>query len=74
MELLELIIDRGLASVGGVLPPTSHVIQHLTLGLGDVHKRQRRVMSPAFGLVEVKALYPHFTRCANSVSGYPIQA
>lgn len=34
---------------------------------GATHKRQRRAMTPAFGLVESKALYPHFTRCADSV-------
>ena len=34
---------------------------------GDVHKRQRRAMAPAFGLVEAKALYPYFTRYSNSV-------
>ncbi|KAF9785284.1 cytochrome P450 [Thelephora terrestris] len=50
MEMLALVLDKGLASVGG-----------------DAHKRQRRVISPAFGLVESKALYPYFARCANSI-------
>ena len=27
---------------------------------GDVHKRHKRVMAPAFGLVEAKALLPYF--------------
>ena len=31
-------------------------------------------MSPAFGPVEAKALYPYFTRCADSVSCCPIRA
>jgi hypothetical protein len=68
MEMLALVLDRGLASVGGSLPLTSCVIYHSILRSGDVHKRQRRVISPAFGLVESKALYPYFARCANSVS------
>lgn len=34
---------------------------------GDAHKRQRRAMTPAFGLVEAKGLYPYFTRCSNSL-------
>lgn len=34
---------------------------------GDEHKRQRRAMTPAFGLVEARALYPYFTRCAGSL-------
>ncbi|KAF9780802.1 cytochrome P450 [Thelephora terrestris] len=34
---------------------------------GDAHKRQRRAMAPAFGLVEAKALYPHFSRCFDSL-------
>ena len=28
-------------------------------------------MTPAFGLGEAKALYPHFARCSNSVSHCP---
>ncbi|KAF9778997.1 cytochrome P450 [Thelephora terrestris] len=35
---------------------------------GDAHKRQRRAMTPAFGLVEAKALYPYFVRCSNSLA------
>lgn len=34
---------------------------------GEVHKRQRRAMAPAFGLFEAKALHPCFTRCSNSI-------
>ena len=31
-------------------------------------------MTPAFGLVEAKELYPYFVRCSNSVSHLPIYA
>ena len=34
---------------------------------GDVHKRQRRAMTPAFGLAEAKALLPVFARSADRV-------
>ncbi|KAF9787520.1 cytochrome P450 [Thelephora terrestris] len=35
---------------------------------GNAHKRQRRAMTPAFGLGEAKALYPCFDRCSNSLA------
>jgi len=35
---------------------------------GDAHKRQRRAMSPAFGLIETKALFPYFVQCSNSLA------
>jgi cytochrome P450 len=72
MELLETILDKGLVSVEGAFPFVDQVAQLLIVNLGDVHKRQRRVMTPAFGLVEAKALYPYFIRCSNSVSCFPI--
>jgi len=28
--------------------------------VGDIHKRHRRAMAPAFGLVEAKGLVPYF--------------
>jgi len=34
---------------------------------GDVHKRQRKAMAPAFGLSESKALVPRFLLVANKV-------
>ena len=34
---------------------------------GDVHKRQRRAMAPAFGLTESKALMPRFLLVSNKV-------
>ena len=71
-EILESVFDKGLVSVEGVFPAVPHVIQPLTMSLGNVHKRQRRAMAPAFGLVEAKALYPYFSRGSNYVSYRPI--
>ena len=34
---------------------------------GDVHKRQRKALTPAFGLGESKALMPRFLLVANKV-------
>ena len=68
---LELIVDRGLAAVEGKFIFAPHVVKLLILWLGDAHRRQRRAMTPAFGLVETKGLYPCFSRCSNSVSHCP---
>lgn len=65
-------VGWGLASVEGELPLIPRVVYLLIPTLGDAHKRQRRAMTPAFGLVESKALYPNFARCSNSVSRYPL--
>ena len=72
-ERVSVILDRGVASVEGELTLLCHVmVAHLLiLTSGDAHKRQRRAMTPAFGLVEAKALYPYFVRCSNSVSDHP---
>ncbi|KAH8103445.1 cytochrome P450 [Cristinia sonorae] len=35
---------------------------------GDDHKRQRKVMLPAFGTPESKALFPIFSRCAAKIT------
>ena len=67
----EAVVGRGLVSVEGELPLTFRAVKGLILYLGDVHKRQRRAMVPAFGLVEAKGLYPCFSRCSNSVSHCP---
>jgi hypothetical protein len=74
-EQIATFLDNGLASTAsgsGFL--VSHRVKPLTLSLGDVHKRQRRAMTPAFGLVEAKALYPYLSRCSDFVSHYPIHA
>ena len=44
--------------------PTSGASHNPT---GDVHKRQRRAMAPAFGLVEAKGLLPHFMDAVTKV-------
>ena len=36
---------------------------------GDVHKRHRRAMSPAFGLVEAKSLLPYFVDSVTKARG-----
>ena len=73
-EQIAVLTKGGLNSVDGKLPAMSHIIYLpvLTPILGDVHKRQRRAMAPAFGLVEARALYPCFARCSNSVGYLPI--
>ncbi|THH16007.1 hypothetical protein EUX98_g9372 [Antrodiella citrinella] len=35
---------------------------------GEIHKRQRKVMLPAFGTPETKALLPIFSKCAQSIT------
>jgi cytochrome P450 len=35
---------------------------------GDAHRRQRRVMQPAFGISELKAICPIFSRHADEVA------
>ena len=42
-------------------PPASRLSDDLT---GDAHKRHRRAMAPAFGLVEAKGLLPYFMDAA----------
>ena len=69
MRIVQMFLDRGVGAVEGEFTPTSHVL-HLIASLGDDHKRQRRVIAPAFGLIEAKALYPCFSQCSNSVSHY----
>ena len=68
-EQVAPIMDRGLSWAAGELSLQYQAVQPLILGLGDAHKRQRRAMTPAFGLVEAKALYPCFAQCSNSVGG-----
>jgi cytochrome P450 len=40
----------------------------VTVVIGDAHKRQRRVMQPAFGLSHLKALFPVFMRNVQKVA------
>jgi cytochrome P450 len=71
-ERIAMLTGWGVGTVEGELHPMSPLICLLISTSGDAHKRQRRAMAPAFGLVEAKALYPHFTRCFDSVSHHPI--
>ena len=66
-ERIAMLSGWGVGTVEGDLFLIPCVICFLISTLGDTHKRQRRAMAPAFGLVEAKALYPYFTRCFNSV-------
>ena len=67
-ELVALVVDRGLVWADGSAFSNLSPSQILTW-IGDAHKRQRRAMSPAFGLVEAKGLLPYFAQSANKVSG-----
>ena len=68
-EMLAMVLDRGVGLVSGESPFIYHTLcnRPLTPSPGDKHKRYRRAMAPAFGLVETKALHPHFSHCSNSV-------
>ena len=66
-EILAIVMDRGLLWSVGELLLTHRIVSPLIPSLGDVHKRQRRAMTPAFGLVEAKGLFPCFARCSHSV-------
>ena len=65
-ELTALILDRGLSWADGNAFSMYIYPDILTL-TGDVHKRQRRAMTPAFGLVEAKGLLPYFAQSATKV-------
>jgi len=67
-ETIAILLGKGLAWAEGESFLTHLVSITLIPELGDVHKRQRRAMAPAFGLVEAKGLFPYFARCSNSVS------
>lgn len=43
----------------------------LVVADGDDHKRQRRVLQPAFGIAQLKALFPVFLRHSQKVN-HPI--
>ncbi|EKM53350.1 uncharacterized protein PHACADRAFT_259662 [Phanerochaete carnosa HHB-10118-sp] len=57
-----------------IKPPDRRALSRLHSGHGllwaegEVHKRQRKVMLPAFQAPEMKALFPHFTRAAEAMS------
>ena len=63
-ERMALVTDHGILWVQGE-PPIAVSSFFLPLSsannpVGDVHKRQRRAMAPAFGFVEAKGLLPYF--------------
>jgi len=64
-EQVSLVADRtSILSTEGGLSITMHQRSALSCSsnnpTGDTHKRHRRVIAPAFGLVEAKGLVPHF--------------
>lgn len=64
-----LTTDHGLVAADGksrIHLPHEHLA--IFAVLGEDHKRQRKVMLPAFGTPESKALFPIFSRYAESVS------
>lgn len=64
--MTELIIDRGLAwAEGNVF--SNPIYPHILTATGEAHRRQRRAMTPAFGLVEAKGLLPYFAQSATKV-------
>lgn len=67
-EMAALILDRGLAWAEGNAFLNS-VSPRILTPIGDAHKRQRRAMAPAFGLVEAKGLSPYFAQSAAKVGG-----
>ena len=68
-EMIALLTDRGLVWADGSVFSNLVTFQILTW-TGDAHKRQRRAMSPAFGLVEAKGLLPYFTQSATKVGSH----
>lgn len=69
-EMAALILDRGLAWAEGDAFLNS-VSSHILTPTGDAHKRQRRAMTPAFGLIEAKGLSPYFAQSAAKVGSHP---
>ena len=72
-EVLVWISDRGLIWADGNALSNLVPFQILT-GAGDAHKRQRRAMSPAFGLVEAKGLLPYFAQSVDKVGDRLVSA
>ena len=68
-EVISSIIGRGLVWADGSAFSNSAPSRVLT-SAGDVHKRQRRAMTPAFGLVEARGLLPYFAQSATKVGSH----
>lgn len=58
-ELIALVADRGVGWAEGELSFLSY-FSSTNDPTGDVHKRHRRAMAPAFGLVGAQGLLPYF--------------
>ena len=72
-ERTALLVDRGISWAEGRLFVTHHTQSFPTSSssnnfTGDVHKRHRRAMAPASGLVEAKGLLPCFMDSVAKVS------
>jgi len=65
-EAIALVLDPGLSWADGKAFSKS-IYPDILTATGDVHKRQRRAMTPAFGLVEIKGLLPYIAQSATKV-------
>ena len=65
-EMSAIFVDRGVSSADGNVVWRS-VYPHILTIIGEVHKRQRKALSPAFGLAEAKGLLPCFAQTATKV-------
>ena len=69
-EQVALLADRdGIASAEGRLPIRIGFSNLSNDPEGNAHKRHRRVIAPAFGLVETKGFVPYFTDAAAKARG-----
>lgn len=68
-ELSRLLTGKGLIWAEGISLSVIVLFILLPDGMvtGDVHRRQRKVMNPAFGPAEARAFFPIFLEHANQV-------
>jgi cytochrome P450 len=67
-QLLKLIAGNGLAAVQGLQPfRRFSIATHNYICTGQVHHRQRKIMSPAFSPLQVQSFLPLFHREASKV-------
>ena len=71
--MLAMLLDRGLSWADGNVVLGSAYPHILTIP-GEVHKRQRKAMNPAFSLTETKGLLPSFAESATKVRVSPRQS
>jgi cytochrome P450 len=68
LAFVELSNGNSVVAVDGIvsfLSTLAHCL--LSLAPGDVHKRQRRVLLPAFGVSEARSFVPIFNKYASQV-------